>query len=53
MQDKFKIFQDKVKQYLLHRFDNPTYIISFFRYLNNSYAHVDIDNPVELSKEET
>ena len=46
------IFTDEVLSVGV-KLDNPTYIISFVRYLNNPYAHVDIDNPIKLSKEET
>ena len=50
--DQFKTFWDKVKQYVLQDLDNPREIIIIFQYLKDPYAHVDMDNPIKLSKEE-
>ena len=50
MKGKFKTFQDKVKQYVIFDFDNPSYIIIVFQYLKDPYAHIEIYNPRNLSK---
>ena len=52
MREQFKIFQDKVKQYILHDLDNPRDIIIVVRFLKDPHAHVYTDKPVKLSKEE-
>ena len=50
MKDQFKTFQDKVKQYVLHEFNNTKDIIIIVQDLKDIYAHVDIDNSSNISK---
>ena len=52
MKDQFKTFQDKLKQYVLCKFDNPRDIIVFVRDLKDTYANVDMENLIKLSKED-
>ena len=52
MKDQFKTFQDKVEKYL-RKFDNSIYITIVFWYLKDPYIHVDMDNPIKHSKEDS
>ena len=50
--DQFKTFQEKVKQYVLHKFDNKIDIIIIVRDLKDPYPHVDTEKNFNTSKEE-
>ena len=50
--DQLKTFQVKVKQYVLRKFDNPRGIIIAVRDLKDAYAHIDMDKPINISKED-
>ena len=50
MKYQFKASHDKVKQYLLRKFDNPTDIIIVVRDIKDTYAHFGMDKPSKLNK---
>ena len=50
--EQLKTFQDKVKQYVIHEFDNTRDIIIFVQDLKDTYVKVDTDKTINLSKEE-
>ena len=52
MKDQFKTFQDKLKQYLLHKFDNPKDVIIVIRSLKDPYAQIEMSKTITLSKED-
>ena len=41
IKDQFNKFQDKLKEYLICKFDNPREIIIVIQYLKDPYVHVD------------
>ena len=51
MNDPFKTFQKKVKQYVLRKFDNTRYIIVVVWDLKELYAQVHMDKHIKHSKE--
>ena len=50
MKDQIENFQDNVKKYLIHDFNNQRGIIIVVQDLKEPYAHVVMDNPSNLSK---
>ena len=51
MKYQFKIFKDRVKRYVLHKFYNTREIITIVQDLKYPYEHVDTDNLNKLSKD--
>ena len=50
MKEQFKTFQDKVEQYELRKLDNTREVIIVVRYLNSTYAHVDMVKTINIIK---
>ena len=50
MNNQFKTFHDKVEQYVLIKFNNPRDIIIVLQDLKDTYAHVEMYNPIKPSK---
>ena len=49
---QFNTSQYKVNQYVLHEFDNTRGVIISVRYIKDPYAHIDVDNTINISKED-